>query len=146
MTNEKWKISFLLCVAFGFAGCALKASRQGMPPEVDSVIAAVSEDITAGRYEKIYDEAADEWRRDATLEQSNKVFDTLKSKLGKPGNRMLHSASEQNSSNGQLAGHSCVVTYETRFERGEGMETFTLVERNGHWLLARYFVNSTALK
>ncbi len=146
MKNEKWKISSLLCVALVFAGCALKASRQGMPPEVDSVIAAVSEDIIAGRYEKIYDEAADEWRRDATLEQSNKVFDTLKSKLGKPGNRMLHSASEQDSSNGQLAGHSCVVTYETRFERGEGMETFTLVERNGHWLLARYFVNSTALK
>jgi hypothetical protein len=26
------------------------------------------------------------------------------------------------------------------------METFTLIEENGQWLLARYFVNSTALK
>ena len=149
MKNGKWKISnpiVILLTALLCGACALKASRQGLPPEVDSVIATVSEDIAAGRYEKIYDEAADEWRRDATLEQSNKVFDTLKTKLGKPGNRMLHSVSEQNSSNGQLAGHSCVVTYETRFERGEGMETFTLVERNGHWLLASYFVNSTALK
>ena len=126
--------------------CALKASRQGIPPEVDSLIATFSDDLAEGRYEKIYNEAADEWRLDATLEQSNKVFDTLKSKLGKPGNRVLNSASEQNSSNGRLAGHSYVLMYETRFERGESMETFTLVERNGRWLLARYFVNSTALK
>jgi Protein of unknown function (DUF4019) len=126
--------------------CALKASRNGIPPEVDSLIITFSDDLAEGRFEKIYNEAADEWRHDATLEQSNKVFETLKSKLGKPGNRVLHSASEQNSSNGQLAGHSFVLMYETRFERGEGMETFTLVERNGHWLLARYFVNSTALK
>jgi hypothetical protein len=128
------------------AGCTLKASRNGIPPEIDVVIATFSEDLAEGRYEKIYNDAADEWRRDATLEQSNKVFETLKNKLGKPGNRVLHSASEQNSSNGQLAGHSFVLMYETRFERGEGMETFTLVERQGHWLLARYFVNSTALK
>jgi hypothetical protein len=128
------------------AACTLKASRNGIPPEVDSLVATFSDDLSEGRYEKIYTEAADEWRRDATLEQSNKVFETLKNKLGKPGNRVLQSASEQNSSNGQLAGHSFVLMYETRFERGEGMETFTLVERNGHWLLARYFVNSTALK
>jgi Protein of unknown function (DUF4019) len=126
--------------------CALKAGRNGIPPEVDSVIATFSDDLAEGRYEKIYTEAADEWRRDATLEQSNKVFETLKGKLGKPGNRTLQSASEQNSSNGQLAGHSFVLLYETKFERAESMETFTLVERNGHWLLARYFVNSTALK
>jgi hypothetical protein len=36
--------------------------------------------------------------------------------------------------------------YQTRFQQGDGMETFTLVEQNGRWLLARYFVNSTALK
>lgn len=149
MRNGKCLI-YLFAATFFVAtlcgACALKASRNGIPPEVDSLIATVSEDMAEGRYEKIYNEAADEWRRDATLEQSNKVFDTLKSKLGKPGNRVLHSASEQNSSNGQLAGHSYVLMYETRFERGEGMETFTLVERNGRWLLARYFVNSTALK
>ena len=149
MRNGKC-IAYLFVAAFLAAtlcaACALKASRNGIPPEVDSLVAIFSDDLSEGRYEKIYNEAADEWRHDATLEQSNKVFETLKSKLGKPGNRVLQSASEQNSSNGQLAGHSFVLMYETRFERGEGMETFTLVERNGHWLLARYFVNSTALK
>jgi hypothetical protein len=154
--NLKWKMTNGKCLVYLFAGllsiasvcgaCALKAGRSGIPPEVDSLIITFSDDLAEGRYEKIYNEAADEWRRDATLEQSNKVFETLKNKLGRPGNRALQSAAEQNSSNGQLAGHSFVLMYETRFERGEGMETFTLVERNGRWLLARYFVNSTALK
>ena len=33
---------------------------------------------------------------------------------------------------------SSYLSYQTRFERGEGMETFTLIEENGRWLLARY--------
>jgi hypothetical protein len=131
-------------VSLLITGCALKAGRGGVPAEVEAVVAAVSEDIAAERYEKIYNEADEEWRHDATLEQTNVAFTTLKSKLGQSKSRQLHVASEENSSNGRL-GHSFVLTYETTFERGEGMETFTLVERKGHWLLAKYLVNSTSL-
>jgi hypothetical protein len=42
--------------------------------------------------------------------------------------------------------HRLVIRYETKFERGDGLETFTLLERDGRWLLAGYFVNSDALK
>ena len=132
-------------VCFLATACTLKASRQGVPAEVESLVATVSDDIEEGRYEKIYNEADDEWRHDSTLEQTNAVFSTLKNKLGKAKNRQLHSATEEHSSNGRLAGHSFVLTYETKFEGGDGMETFTLVERNGHWLLAKYLVNSMAL-
>jgi hypothetical protein len=135
----------IVIVALVSASCALKAGRQGVPPEVEAVVATVSEDIAADRYEKIYNEADEEWRRDSTPEQTNVVFTTLKEKLGQSKSRQLHTASEADSSNGRLAGHSFVLTYETTFERGEGMETFTLVERNGHWLLAKYLVNSTGL-
>jgi hypothetical protein len=45
-----------------------------------------------------------------------------------------------------LKGHAFIVTYQTKFERGEGMETFTLIEQNGRWVLARYLATSTALK
>ena len=138
-------VLFLLISVAG-GGCALTASRGGIPPEVDAAITAVNDDIAAGRYEKIYNDAADEWRHDATLEQSNAVFTTLKNKLGKVDSRAVHTASEENNSGGRLPGHSFVLTCQTKFERGEGMETFTVVERNGHWLLARYLVNSTALK
>ena len=81
-----------------------------------------------------------------TLEQSNEVFKTLRTKLGKVESRSLNSATEQRNSGGVLKGHVFILSYETRFERGEGMETFTLIEDNGNWLLARYFVNSTALQ
>ena len=81
-----------------------------------------------------------------TLEQSNEVFKTLRSKLGKVENRALNSATEQQNSGGPLKGHVFILSYETRFERGPGMETFTLIEENGQWRLARYLVNSTNLK
>jgi hypothetical protein len=45
-----------------------------------------------------------------------------------------------------LKGHVFILAYETRFEHGQAMETFTLIEQNGRWQLARYLVNSTALK
>src|SRR5262249_34808543 len=137
----RWATLLLLVALTG--SCTLKASRSGIPPEVDALIGTVTDDIDNGRYDKIYNEAAEEWRRDATPEQSQQTFETLKTKLGKVGSRSLHSATEGHSSG---LGHSFEVIYETRFERGEGMESFTLIEQNGHWRLARYFVNSTRLK
>lgn len=113
---------------------------------MQSAIATLGEDIAAGRYEKIYHEAAQEWRRDSTLDQSNAVFKTLQTKLGRIENRALHTATEEDNSSGPLPGHSFTLSYQTKFERGDGMETFTLVERDGRWMLARYFVNSTALQ
>ncbi len=133
----------LLAVA---AACTLKASREGIPLQAQAAIDMVSDDIAEGRYEKIYNEAAEEWRGASTLEQSEATFKTLKTKLGKVKSRSFHSATEQHNTAGRLPGHSFVITYQTAFEHGEGMETFTVVERNGRWQLARYFVNSSALK
>jgi hypothetical protein len=128
-----------------FAGCGLKSERTTIPPEVESLIATVSEDIAEEHYEKIYEESSNLWKRDSTAEQSTAVFKTLRSKLGKVENRVIHSATEQSNSGGPLKGHAFIISYETKFERGEAMETFTLIEENGHWKLARYFVNSTEL-
>lgn len=128
------------------SGCTFKATRPGIPPEVEAEIGTVSEDIAEQRYEKIYNDASDLWRDAVTLEQSTATLKKLETKLGKVENRNLHSATEQNNSGGPLKGRAFVVTYQTKFERGEGMETFTLVERDNKWLLARYFVNSTALQ
>ena len=140
------KVFPIALISFLATACTMKADRRRVPVEVEAAIASLSDDIEQGRYEKIYNEAAEEWRHDATPEQSNATFSTLKAKLGKNENRTLHSATEENNSGGRLPGHSFVVTYQTKFERGEGMESFTLVERKGRWLLARYFVNSTALR
>ena len=127
-------------------GCTLRANRIGIPPQAQEAIDAISNDISEGVYEKIYNEAAEEWRQATSLEQANATFKRLKDKLGNVKSRSFHSATEQHNASGPLPGHSFIITYKTTFERGDGMETFTLVERDGRWLLARYFVNSDALK
>jgi hypothetical protein len=127
------------------AGCGLKTSVSGIPAEVESVIGTVTDDIAQERYEKVYREASDLWKHDATADQSTEVLKTLHTKLGKVESRALHSATEQQNSGGPLKGRAYIITYQTKFERGEAMETFTLIEENGRWKLARYLVNSTAL-
>jgi hypothetical protein len=128
------------------SACRQDADRGRVPGEVNEVIATVGENISQERYEEIYDQSSDLWKKDVTRERSNEVFKTLRAKLGSVESRTLHSATEQQNSGGVLKGHVYILTYQTRFEHGEAMETFTLIEDNGRWLLARYLVNSTALK
>ena|SRR5256885_1821486 len=128
------------------SACLRDAERNRVPVEVQEVVTSVGENITQERYDQIYNESSELWKKDATLEQSNEVFKTLRTKLGKVESRTLHSATEQQNSGGVLKGHVYILSYQTRFEHGEAMETFTLIEENGRWLLARYFVNSTALQ
>jgi hypothetical protein len=127
-------------------GCAAKQERRSIPPAVESTIGTINDEIAAERYDKIYNDASELWRQDATLNESTATFKTLRTRLGPVENRTLQSATEQENSGGPLKGRTYFVTYRTKFQNGEAMETFTLVERDGRWLLARYFVNSTALK
>jgi hypothetical protein len=123
-----------------------QAERARVPSEVNEVITNIGEQIAQERYEQIYNESSELWKKDVTLEQSNEVFKTLRTKLGRVETRSLNSAIQQENSGGALKGHVFILSYETHFEHGDAMETFTLIEENGRWLLARYFVNSTALK
>jgi hypothetical protein len=128
------------------SACRQDAGRPRVPYEVQEVVAEVGENIAQENYDEIYNESSDLWKKDVTLEQSTDVFKTLRTKLGKVESRALNSATEQQNSGGVLKGHIYILGYITHFERGDGMETFTLIEENGQWRLARYFVNSTALK
>ena len=140
----------LLLIAFlpvlMVSACGQGVERGRVPGEVQEVITNIGDLIAQERYDQIYNEASPLWKQDVTLEQSNEVFKTLRTKLGKVESRSLNSATEQQNSGGALKGHVFILIHQTRFERGEGMETFTLIEENGRWRLARYFVNSTALK
>jgi hypothetical protein len=141
------KRCFLLVLILLLAvACTTNRGSQTLPAEVESTINTLSDEIAAGRYEKVYNEASELWRQDVTLENSIATFKTLRSKLGTVESRMLLSATEQQNSGGPLKGRAYSVTYRTKFQNAEGMETFTLVERDGRWLLARYLVNSTALR
>ena len=136
----------LLLVSFFGMACAANQGSRSLPPEVESAIGTINEEIAAERYDKIYNEASELWRQGATLEESTATFKALRTKLGVVENRTLQSATEQQNSGGPLKGRAFIVAYRTKFQNGEAMETFTVVERDGRWKLARYFVNSTALK
>jgi len=148
MSEARYPLILLIVLlsALSVTACRPDTDRGRVPIEVQEVVTTVGDDIAQERYEKIYNEASELWKRDVTLEQSNEVFKTLQTKLGKVSSRSLSAAAEQQNSGGPLKGHVFILSYETRFERGDGMENFTLIEENGRWALARYFVNSTALK
>jgi hypothetical protein len=131
-------------VACHFSTSSIKST--GMPPAAQAAIDAFSADVAAERYEKIYKEVADEWRKRATVEQMKEFFAKLRERLGSVKTRTSQTIRDQESVGGEIPGHSLMIIYETAFERAAGMETFTLVERDGRWLLAGYFVNSSALK
>jgi hypothetical protein len=140
-------LTFLATVLLLFTfACSQSARRSGMPAAAQAVLDTAIEDIDAGRYEKLYHEAADEWRNDTTLDESKATFQKLGDKLGKVRTRDLQNVREEQTSTAPIAGHSVVALYQTSFEQGSGMETFTLVERGGRWYLAKYYVTSNALK
>ena len=133
-----------LLVAFIIAApaCAVNERRSGLPAAAQNAIDSITDDIAAGRDDEIYREAADEWRRATTPEESRASFERVRNTFGKVLSRALVEGREQ-----QAAGaHLVTATFNTRFERADAIETFTLVEREGRWLLARYVVNSDALK
>jgi Protein of unknown function (DUF4019)/Protein of unknown function (DUF3887) len=139
-------LSIAVFLTLMLSACSQDVQRSRVPSEVLEVVARIGEQITQERYDQIYNESSERWKQEVTLDESNEVFKTLRTKLGKVESRSLTYANEQENSGGTLKGHVFILSYRTRFERGDAGETFTLVEENGSWLLARYFVNSTALK
>lgn len=125
--------------------CGIEQKRSGLPSGAQAAIDNITSDLSRGDYEKIYAEAAEEWRQTAAAAQSRAHLERIRNSLGNVLSRAQLSAQERESG-GELAGHTLTVSYNTKFERADAIETFTLIERQGRWLLARYAVNSNALK
>jgi hypothetical protein len=134
--------TLLICVA----ACNAGVRRSGLPAGAQTALQEAIDDIDAGRYEKIYQEAADEWRGQSSQEDSRATMQMMSAKLGKARTRTQQTAREEQTSTAPVAGHSVTVIYQTTFDRGEGIETFTLVERGGKWALAKYYVSSSGLR
>src|SRR5918995_3783005 len=93
--NISWprRAVYFSTVLITVLGAACNVSeRRTMPPEVETAIASVGEDIAAERYEKIYNESSELWKQAATLEESVNTFKTLRTKLGTFESRTLQSA------------------------------------------------------
>lgn len=135
----------LLALIFS-AGCVIDERQSGIPEGAQATIASFTEDFNADRFDKIYREAAEEWRARVTAEQSNQTFRTLKERMGQLKERTYTSGKQQQASGNNPSGASLIIRYNARFERAEGMETFTLIEREGRHQLAGYSVSSNALQ
>ena len=143
-------VAFLfLSLAFA-AGCGVEQKRSGLPTDAQAAIDTVTGDLARGDYDKIYADAADEWRQTTGADNSRAHLERIRNTLGNVLSRAQLSAQERapagSSSGDSQAGRTLVVAYNTKFERADAIETFTLVERKGRWLVARYAVNSNALK
>ena len=126
--------------------CAVDERRSGLPSDAQGAIDRLTEHFAERRFAEIYAEAADEWRAAATADQSRATLERARETLGRVLSRAAVRAAEQQNSSGELRGHTLSVSYNTKFERADAIEHVTLVEREGRWQLARYSVNSDALK
>ena len=129
-----------------FSGCAVDDRRAGLPAGAQESIDRLTEHYAAGRFAEIYEEAADEWRAAATADQSRAALERARERLGRVVSRATVRASVQETAGGQLGGRTVSLNYNTKFERADAHEAVTLVERGGRWQLARYTINSDALK
>jgi hypothetical protein len=139
-------LTFALCLfTSALHGCAVDELR-GVPAGAQAAVERVTEDVAAGRDEKVYREAAEEWRATVSAEDSARTLARVRDRLGRVESRALHTGREQRSAAPPLSGHTLELVYQTRFERGSAMERFTLLERGGEWLLAGYTVTSDLLR
>ncbi|MDT5267976.1 MAG: hypothetical protein QOH49_162 [Acidobacteriota bacterium] len=139
-----WLLTTVSCLLL-FSSCAVNELR-GVPAVAQATVERVTEDIAAGRDEKVYQEAAEEWRAQVSAEENARILARVRERLGRVENRALTKGTEQQSAAPPLSGHALELVYSTRFERGSATERFTLLERGGDWLLAGYAVSSDALK
>jgi hypothetical protein len=135
-----------LFLALGLMACSASLRRSGIPAAAQTALQEAIEDIDAGRYDKLYQEGADEWRNQSSLEESRSTLQKMRDKLGNARTRTQQTAREEQTSTAPVAGHSVTVIYQTSFDRGEGIETFTVIEHGGRWALAKYYVSSSGLR
>ena len=150
MTNDlmnlriKYLAGALALVAL--LSCGSNVHRSGIPPAAQAVLDTSIQDIDAGNYDKLYQEAADEWRNQVSLEDSRAKMQQLRETMGKVRTRTLQTAREEQTSTAPIPGHSLTAFYQATFEKGAGMEAFVLIEHGGRWYLAKYYVTSSGSK
>lgn len=143
------RIEFLISI-IALAACLSCNSgsirRSGIPAGAQTVLETAIQDLDAGRYAQLYQNASVEWRNQSSETESTATLQRLREKLGVARTRSLQTAREEQTGTAPVPGHSLTVLYQTTFDRAEGVETFTLIEHEGRWALAKYYVSSSSLR
>ena len=143
---RKTSILIFTAVLLGSVACGGGARRNGIPPAAQTALDSAIQDIDAGNYDKLYQEASDEWRNQVSIEDSRAKMQQMRDAMGKVKTRSLQTAKEEQTSTAPVAGHSLTAFYQATFDKGAGMEAFVLVEHGGRWYLAKYYVTSSGGK
>lgn len=127
----------LVLATAALAGCSMKEDMTA----TDAAVARFHQQLDAGRLDDIVQTSAPEMKASANAAMFGPILAAVHRKLGRTaGTRRLGFNDQQNT-----AGHFVAVTFHTKFERGEGNESFTFKLDDGHPTLAGYNVNAPAL-
>src|SRR5256885_13140694 len=123
-------VIFLVVTCFA---CNASVRRSGIPAGAQTALDIAIEDIDAGRYDKLYQEASDEWRAQSSVEESKATFQKLRDRLGNARTRTQATAREEQTSTGPVARHSVTGNFQNTFEPGEGVGNLTPDDPRGSW-------------
>ena len=123
--------------SLGLAACSPTADLV----QTDGAVAGFHNALNAGRFDPIYDGAAQDLKAAATRDKLNGLLTAVHRKLGafKSGSRVGWN------DNVTTGGHYVTVNYAANYERGHANEEFVFRISDGKAALAGYHVNSDAL-
>ena len=79
------------------AACGVEERRSGLPAAAQSSIDNITSDMARGDYEKIYAEAAEEWRQTTGADESRARLERIRNQRGNLLSRAQLSAQERGS-------------------------------------------------
>lgn len=124
--------------------CLVLTACGGMNEDATAARVSVSDFrsyVSSGDHGAIYAMSDPLYRKTVTRQQHDKLFSLLKKRMGD-----FDTATETGwKVNYTTEGQFVVLTYNARFSKGEGAETFTWKVTDGKPTLAGYNINSPAL-
>ncbi|HVE58688.1 MAG TPA: DUF4019 domain-containing protein [Pyrinomonadaceae bacterium] len=106
----------------------------------ERAVAKFHERLDAEKYDEIYADLADEFKKVSSEEDAKQLFEAVHRKLGKVKNAQLVAFNTNTTTQGSFT----VLNYETEFELDKGTETFTFVVNGDDAKIAGYHTNSKA--
>jgi hypothetical protein len=107
----------------------------------DAAVQHFHQQLNAGQYEEIYNEADDGFRSGETHENIVKFLEAVHKKLGNSRDTDFVNIGVNATTNGTFT----TTIYNTTFDGGPSTETFTWVKSSGNLKLYSYHIESKAL-
>ena len=107
----------------------------------ESAVSTFREQLSKSAFGEIYNAAADDWKKSISREDSDAFLGAVNRKLG----AVKSSTQTGWRDNATTSGHFVTLVYHTKFENGDGDETFVYRLEDGRSVLAGYHINSMAM-